>query len=79
MKKFKVWATTRVHVVRIVEAESADAALEALDGSVEVETTDSGSYRVKACDESNLLDLEIDDEYELCDPDDAIDVTGAKA
>lgn len=69
MKKFAVWGTTEVHVVRIVEAETAEEALKAFDGAVEVD-----GNRVKACDERGLARIEISDEWVSCDRGDVLEV-----
>lgn len=69
MKRFKVWGSTLVHVVRVVDAETLEDALDAFDGAVEVD-----GNRVKACDERNLLEVVVDDEWVLCGKDEAIEV-----
>ncbi len=71
MKKWKVWGSTLVHVVKVVEAESAEAAILALDASVDVDDT-----AVRPCNEDGLLEVLIDDEWVPCEVDDVIEVNG---
>ena len=70
MKKWKVWGSTLVHVVKVVEAESAESAILALDASVVV-TGDA----VRPVSTTGLLEVLIDDEWVPCEVDDVIEVT----
>lgn len=70
LKKFKLWGTTLVHVVKIVEAESIGDAMDRLDGSLEI----TNDERVKARSAVGLVRLEIDDEWFPCARDEVIEL-----
>ncbi len=69
-KKWKVWGSTLVHVVKIVEAETAEDAILALDAAVFVD-----DWEVRPVTEDGLLEVTCDDEWVPCEVDDAIEVT----
>jgi len=69
-KKWKVWGSTLVHVVKIVEADTAEDAILALDAAVFVD-----DVTVRPVTEAGLVEVTCDDEWVPCEVDDAIEVS----
>lgn len=78
-KKWKVWGSTLVHVVKIVEADTAEDAILALDAAVFVDdvTLAGGELAetVRPVTEAGLVEVTCDDEWVPCEVDDAIEVS----
>lgn len=72
-KKWKVWGSTLVHVVKIVEADTAEDAILALDAAVFVDDVDD--VTVRPVTEAGLVEVTCDDEWVPCEVDDAIEVS----